>query len=104
MKGDNLYSIVYTAAGPHLILTCKGEELATNPGYYNAMRDIYFNFEEGKKVMVNWFLSRASSIDLLTEIQYNSFGKDLLNNKSFVEWLKSEDYKKDSKEADIIDG
>lgn len=70
---ENLYAIDWTPSGPILekvvdIKTVLKDDKSIDE--YTKQTKAYYNFEVGKQLIVDWFMDRADTIDVMDEDQY----------------------------------
>lgn len=84
-EAENLYAIKFTPAGPILKIVFEiSVDRFTQEEYFKIKKEA-FTFDEAKKVVVEWFIDRASYIERLEEKEY--FNVSDTKQKDFTEYL-----------------
>jgi hypothetical protein len=83
---EPLYSIEYTKAGPIIRLLMSAKAALNNTFEYERVKaESGLTFNEAKNIVVEWFLSRATTIEAMSRMTY--FGTDLLDEDRFTQFI-----------------
>jgi len=84
----NMYSIQWTVSGPIAKRMITVEHAFKNPDAYVECLKLgtnLYNYEEARKIIVNWFLERAMSIEKMEENTYAGTPDDEQMWRKFIE-------------------
>lgn len=70
VQTNDLYCIEYTEAGPIINLQWTWADTRINPERLEEMKSRCLTFDEARKIVVDWYITRAETIEGMSEEDY----------------------------------